>query len=96
MASPIYKHLRMSFMVAWVVAWNALLGVGLLLDRQAASAQSIFFGGMFALAALGTSLLCLALLYVPRVQASAFRIGTSVAVVRRDLCFSQLSQASSA
>lgn len=87
MASPIFRHLRIGFMVAWLVAWNALLGVGLLLDRQTVSTQSTYFGGMFAIAALGTSLLCLALIYVPRVQASAFRVGASVADVRRDLWF---------
>jgi hypothetical protein len=42
---------------------------------------------MFAFAALGTSLLCIALLYIPRLQTSAFRKGTSVAVVRKDLWF---------
>lgn len=87
MAPAIYRHLRIGFMVAWVVAWNALLGIGLLLDLQTSSAPSTYFGVMVALAALSTSLLCLALLYVPRLQASAFRMGTSVAVVRRELWF---------
>jgi hypothetical protein len=87
MTLTIYRHLRISFMIVWGIAWNALLGIGLVLDRDAGSHQSIYFNGMFAVTALGTSLLCLSVLYVPRMQLHALRKGITILVVRRDLWF---------
>jgi hypothetical protein len=87
MALTIYRHLRISFMLLWVVVWNALLGTGLFLDRQAGYEHGIFFSALFGVAALGTSCLCALVLYVPRMQALALRAGATVADVRRDLWF---------
>jgi hypothetical protein len=87
MPLTIYRHLRISFMLLWVVLWNALLGTGLFLDRQAGYEHGIFFSAFFGVAALGTSCLCALVLYVPRMQALALRAGATVADVRRDLWF---------
>jgi hypothetical protein len=87
MALSTFRHLRITFMLAWVLAWNALLGIGLFLDRQAGSSQSTYFSGMFAVAALGTSFLFLSLLYVPRTRAYALRAGATFDAIRGDLWF---------
>jgi hypothetical protein len=87
MKLTIYRHLRIDFMIAWGIVWNALLGVGLGLDHHVGSHQSIYFNGMSAVAALGTSLLCLSILCVPRMHFYALRKEVTIPVVRRDLWF---------
>jgi len=72
-------------MIAWAVAWNAVLGAGLLLDRASAHAEREYFGTAFTVAAIGTSALCFLVVYAPRFQSAALRVGASVANVRRDL-----------
>ncbi|MCL2346089.1 MAG: hypothetical protein FWC58_09600 [Desulfobulbus sp.] len=85
MTFTFYRHLRIGFMLAWVIAWNALLGIGIMLDKQAGSSPSSYFSGMFAVALIGTSLLCLSVLYLPRMQTHALRTDVTVADVRPDL-----------
>jgi hypothetical protein len=74
-------------MLSWALIWNALLGLGLFLDRGADRAHSIHFAQMFAIAAFGTALLCFSIVYVPRIQAIALRPGATMGAVRRDLLF---------
>ena len=87
MTLTIHRHLRIGFILVWVVAWNAILGLGLALDHGATPTTSVFFAAAFALAGLSTSFLCLSVLFVPRMQVLALRPGTTIATVHRDLLF---------
>ena len=87
MTLQFYRHLRIGFMLLWLVAWNVLLGLGILLDGGASGASSKYFSVMFAVALLGTSGLCLAVLRVPGLQALALRPESTLHMVRRDLWF---------
>jgi hypothetical protein len=80
----LHNNLRPNFMLGWVVAWNAMLVGGLVLD-QVAGGRHAYFISAFTLAALGTSTLCLAIILQPRMQAFALIPGVPVAPLRREL-----------
>lgn len=71
-------------MFAWIVAWNGILVIGLLLD-QIAGGRHAFFTSAFVLAALGTSTLCLAIVVLPRMQALSLNPGAPIMLLRREL-----------
>lgn len=83
-ALTLHKHFRTRFMLAWVIAWNTMLVAGLLLD-QIAGGRHAFFTSAFALAALGTSTLCLSIILLPRMQALTLNPGAPIAALKREL-----------
>ena len=84
MTFTLHKHFRTGFMLAWIIAWNAMLVAGLLLD-QLLGGRHAYFTSAFALAALGTSTLCLSIILLPRMQALSLNPDAPVALLRREL-----------
>jgi len=85
MEISLHKHLRVGFMLAYVVAWNVILGVGVWMDRGANSFGISTFAVLSVVVLLGTSLLCLGVIFVPAVRAVALKPSSDIAFVRRDL-----------
>ncbi len=83
-ALTLHTHFRTRFMLGWVVAWNGTLVGGLLLD-QMAGGRHAFFTSAFALAALGTSTLCLSIILLPRMQVLTLNPGAPVQKLKREL-----------
>ena len=83
-ALTLHKHFRTSFMLTWVIAWNAMLVTGLLID-QVAGGRHAFFTSAFTLAALGTSTLCLSIILLPRMQQLSLNPGAPLALLKREL-----------
>lgn len=86
MGAELFKQLRVSVMVAWVVAWNALLAGGMWLGGGwsfESAAARIFL----TTALLGTASLALAIAYSRPVQSVTLRRQDNVAAIRKDLWF---------
>jgi hypothetical protein len=77
------KNLRSGFLIFYVLAWNALLGLGLWIDGSMKGGPA--FSALFAVALLSTSLLCLAIIFLPGVQAICIRATSQVGLIRKEL-----------
>lgn len=79
------KNLRIGFLVCWVLAWNALLGLGMWLDGSMEGGST--FSTFFSVAAICTSLLCLVVIFSPSVQTFVIRPTSHIGLIRKQLWF---------
>jgi uncharacterized Tic20 family protein len=81
----ILKHIRPAYLLGWLVAWNAVLGVGMWLDKQ--NPEGIAFSVSCGIASIATSMLCLSVLFSPTAQSIAVRPATNLTALRKELGF---------
>jgi uncharacterized Tic20 family protein len=79
----ILKYVRVGYLLGWLIAWNAILGAGMWLDKQ--NPEGPAFGASCAIASLLTSAFCLSVLFVPTVQSAAIRPASNVVSLRNEL-----------
>ena len=87
MESELHKHLRISVLRTWVIAWNVLLGMGIWVNGGLSNFHSPLAICIMALALLGTAAFALALLLAPSVRTWALRLDGQFHKIRNALWF---------
>jgi hypothetical protein len=83
----LFRHLRVMVMIAWVVAWNATLLLGMWVGGVGLSYHSTASRIALLIALFGTTAFALGVAYSTKVQAWALRSREAVPGLRRDLWF---------
>jgi hypothetical protein len=83
----IVKHLRISVMIAFTIAWNGLLLLGMWLGGRGMSYQSSQARVFLFIALLGTAIFALAIAHSSRVQAVTLRARDNLGGLRQELWF---------
>jgi hypothetical protein len=81
------KHLRVAAMVAWLIAWNGILLLGMWLGGQGLSYKSASSRIALLTALLGTAALALGIAYSTQIQAATLRSLENIPGLRRQLWF---------
>ena len=87
MKFQLHRHLRPSVMVWWVVAWNALLGWGVVLNGGLGRTRVAVAVWPTAAALVATCIFCILLIFSSRTKAWAFRPEGKPSAVRAELAF---------
>jgi hypothetical protein len=83
----LYKHLRVAVMIAWLIAWNAILLFGMWLGGQGLSYKSASSRIALLTGLIGTAALALGIAYSAQIQAATLRSRENIPGLRRELWF---------
>ena len=83
--TSILKHIRIAVLLGWLVAWNALVLLGVYIDRNLGHTDNFAFHVTFGAAIVLTLCLCLGIIFVPSIQSAVLRENSRIDAVQREL-----------
>jgi hypothetical protein len=87
MKSELHKHVRVSVLIGWVIAWNVLLGTSVWLNGGLGRAKVPSAAWPTALALVGSCGFCILLLLSRATQSWALRPTGQLSAIRQELWF---------